>query len=353
MNYLHRLKIFDQFNCLGSSCPQTCCANWVLPLEEKDIAYYKKNPKILGELKENFDFEQKIIKSTNKRCNNLDESGLCKLHTKSSHKALPLVCKTYPRYVIDIEHDLWYTGTLSCPEIVNLLFSHEGDLFHPKKRLTSKAKRADKNIVIRLEFIDQYMQNLSLLQQEDLRPFFIEYHKLFNTCFNQKSKNTEISLPTFSNTILYTLMYIKNLHVRELVEQTLELLEQQGLIINDQYFSDDFPMLTKQRFLDLPSDLRKKIWAFFKKTLYVGSIIFLKKQSLQVTLLWQSTYIITFLSLGIWNSNNEDIEHWKRICYQFGRISHAKIGILKMPLLETHSTTIFLLYELLKEPETA
>ena len=122
MHYLHQIKFLNQFRCIGGDCPQTCCSNWNIPLDDQDIHYYKKKPAVIAHLRDNFDFEAKKMCVQDKRCTNLNEEGLCKLQILSTHTALPLTCKLYPRLFVQYYNDLYAVATLSCPEIVNMVY---------------------------------------------------------------------------------------------------------------------------------------------------------------------------------------------------------------------------------------
>ena len=71
MPFLHQLQILKKFTCIGGSCPQTCCANWNLPLADDDIDYYKRNVNVLGSFYNTFNFEKKCIRKINEKCVNL------------------------------------------------------------------------------------------------------------------------------------------------------------------------------------------------------------------------------------------------------------------------------------------
>ena len=122
---LHRLQILKDFRCLGSECPQDCCSNWELPLQDIDISYYEKHTDVLGELRENFDFVNKKICLSGMSCANLNSDGLCQLQINKGHRVLPLACKEYPRIFIQNRGDIWLLAKTSCPEIVNLIFMCE------------------------------------------------------------------------------------------------------------------------------------------------------------------------------------------------------------------------------------
>ena len=135
MNYIQRLKILENFKCLGTTCPQNCCTNWNLSLHPLDIEYYKKKPQVLGELRTNFDFKKKVIKCIEGRCSNLDNESLCALQKQSTHKALPLICKQFPRIMIKQKQNHIYIASISCPEIVNQLYSTTTELLHSPKKI--------------------------------------------------------------------------------------------------------------------------------------------------------------------------------------------------------------------------
>lgn len=125
---------YDDFQCIGKNCRISCCKNW-------DIAFDKKDYFALKKLKRSSALSQRIEDSIRRlkgndtdilyakfylkdgNCPLLDESGLCALQLEKGHKALPFVCRNFPRNNI-----YYFSGYLensvstACENVLNLLW---------------------------------------------------------------------------------------------------------------------------------------------------------------------------------------------------------------------------------------
>lgn len=260
---LHRLKIIKDFTCLGSKCPQNCCSNWELPLQDIDISYYEKNTDILGELRENFDFENKKICLSGTSCANLNSEGLCQLQLNRGHRSLPLACKEYPRIFIQNRGDIWLLAKTSCPEIVNLIFSCE-DLEY----LSPIKKSIHHSLVfpIQKEKLQIYLQNLSFLTGKRILHFYVEQYKGAYHFFSSRAELSE-------NKSMYVMMN----KMKDIIEVKLHFdvfvpLFKQSLQEGNHQFSDDiFLQKTKERFDQIPVETKELIWQGFANSLYLYS----------------------------------------------------------------------------------
>ena len=346
MHLLHQLQFLQNFRCIGEKCPQTCCSGWDIALDEQDVRYYQKNPTILGNLRDNCDFVALKMHRTNNRCSNLNEEGLCKLQILSTHKALPMTCKLYPRIFIQHDTNLYAIASLSCPEIVNMLCEHsmkaqpQNDVFLPPKQITSKIKNIPRRTTIRFPHTDTYLEILSFIERDQISNFLQKQQELFHTIIEQRfiPHTTDSTEQTLSNTTLKMIYHIQNEYLHS------HLLSMQH--IN----TDVFLHQTQQRFLLLPPDTRDIIRNFFWKTFVVHSISALQKNSLKEAILWQSTYMTFFFMIGIWNETYAEIESWKKLVYRFGRFFHANLPITKIPFVDIHTTMMPLFYQMFYPP---
>lgn len=125
-------KYMNDFKCIGSTCEDTCCAGWSVPIDEKTYKKYKKNNNI--ELKDalnknvsrnrsnpdegNFG---KIKLNSKNECPFLTEERLCNIQSKLGEGALSQVCSTYPRLYNIVNKVVEKSATLSCPEVTRLV----------------------------------------------------------------------------------------------------------------------------------------------------------------------------------------------------------------------------------------
>ena len=346
MHFLYQLQFLNEFRCIGGKCPQTCCSGWDIALDEQDVHYYQKNPNILGDLRDNCDFEALKMHRTNNRCSNLNEEGLCQLQLLSTHKALPLTCKLYPRIFIQHDTDLFAIASLSCPEIVNMLYEHskkaepQSDIFLPPKQISSKIKTIPRKTTVHFTHTDTYLKILSFIERDQISSFLQKHQELFHTIIDQRfvSQTNDPTIQTLSNTTLIMITHLQNEYLH-------------SHLLSTQHISADvFLHQTQQRFLLLPPETRDIIRNFFWKTFVVHSISALQKNSLKEAILWQSTYMTFFFIIGIWNETYSEIGSWKELVYRFGRFFHANIPITKTPFVDIHTTMMPFFYQMLYPP---
>lgn len=127
---IRELSYFQQFTCLASECPETCCRGWIIPLDEEDERRLKAQKGILGLklflatrgwLANNFNPSSEV-------CPFLNREGLCSMQLKKGHDILPEACREYPRFYRN--YGLWEEQyiDLSCIAGAKLWFDHYNDL---------------------------------------------------------------------------------------------------------------------------------------------------------------------------------------------------------------------------------
>ena len=117
---------YESFSCIAARCPDSCCKEWDVDVDESSAAYYRALPGTLG------DRLRQVLRDTdsgtvmtieNGRCPMWREDGLCRIQAELGHDALCHVCQQFPR----LRHDY---GTfaelgleLSCPEAARLILT--------------------------------------------------------------------------------------------------------------------------------------------------------------------------------------------------------------------------------------
>lgn len=118
---------YREFHCIGSSCPDTCCGGWKIPIDEKTMKKYHA----LG--RSGFDFHGAVdrrrrqIVMKDGSCPLL-EKGLCRLHRDLGEDYLCRACRLYPRHDEDYGSVHERSLSLSCPEAARLILKREGRL---------------------------------------------------------------------------------------------------------------------------------------------------------------------------------------------------------------------------------
>lgn len=130
MKYLI-LDDLNSFECIGSECTYTCCANWNISIDPKSTEYYHNVEGPLGEkLKKNIVVrnETNFFKLKEGRCPFLNEQSLCDIYVNLGKDHMCTTCKVYPRKNWSYG-DLTFIGKhISCPEIARILFTSPSPL---------------------------------------------------------------------------------------------------------------------------------------------------------------------------------------------------------------------------------
>lgn len=121
----------NQFHCLAGDCPDTCCKDWQIILDEDALARYRAMPGPLGEqvraalVTENGETR---FREEGGRCVLLRDDGLCPIQAAYGAEALCRTCYTHPRFTEEYGQTAELTLSLSCPEAARLLLTHEAPL---------------------------------------------------------------------------------------------------------------------------------------------------------------------------------------------------------------------------------
>ena len=123
-NYYH------QFQCIASACPDSCCKEWSVDVDDESAARYRALSGSLG------DRLRKVLTDTeygtvmeieNGRCPMWREDGLCRIQAELGHDALCKVCQQFPRLHHDYGQLVEVGLELSCPEAARLILDCEKD----------------------------------------------------------------------------------------------------------------------------------------------------------------------------------------------------------------------------------
>ena len=117
---------YHAFHCIASACPDCCCKEWEVDVDDSAAAFYRNLDGSLGErlrqvLKDTPDGTVMTIEEG--RCPMWRQDGLCRIQAELGHDALCQVCRTFPRLRHDYGDFLEYGLELSCPEAARLILS--------------------------------------------------------------------------------------------------------------------------------------------------------------------------------------------------------------------------------------
>lgn len=130
---------YEQFQCIGGACEDTCCAGWNITIDKKTYQNYKKetHPNLKQLLKENVqrnrkntsDFDYAKFKlDDNKACNMLTDTGLCSIQIATGAASLCNTCQIYPRDMKILDGRSEKSLDISCPEAARLILLNENGI---------------------------------------------------------------------------------------------------------------------------------------------------------------------------------------------------------------------------------
>ncbi len=124
---IRKSKFYDSFRCIASACPDSCCQDWAVTIDETSRKLYLSLPGDLGDiLRQNIMEEEgeTILQiRSDGRCPMWREDGLCRIQAELGENALSCVCTQFPRLTHDYGDFREWGLELSCPEAARLIFS--------------------------------------------------------------------------------------------------------------------------------------------------------------------------------------------------------------------------------------
>lgn len=119
---------YPDFHCLAGKCPDTCCKDWEVVVDEASMKRYQTLTGELGErLKDAFvqrEGETCFRLGPDGRCVLLTKDGLCPLQAQLGEKGLCHICASHPRFIEEYGAVQELTLSISCPEAARLLLEH-------------------------------------------------------------------------------------------------------------------------------------------------------------------------------------------------------------------------------------
>ena len=117
---------YEKFKCIAGACEDSCCAGWVIDVDDESYYSYQVEPGAFGDRLRNslvVDGDQKFFQVTpDNRCPFLNEQNLCDIITEIGEDRICQTCTEHPRYFVvtgDYEqHDI----SLSCCELGRIFF---------------------------------------------------------------------------------------------------------------------------------------------------------------------------------------------------------------------------------------
>ena len=117
---------FDDFHCIASRCPDSCCKEWDVQVDAEAAAVYRALPGDLGDrLREVLRTEdgETVMTIIDGRCPMWRADGLCRIQAELGEEALCRTCREFPRLTHDYGDFLERQLELSCPEAARILLT--------------------------------------------------------------------------------------------------------------------------------------------------------------------------------------------------------------------------------------
>lgn len=138
MKKILRPSFVTRFRCLGGDCKDTCCRGWGILADEAEVnlvhseiakkkELFPQNPEDLFIPNEAANGSRQYLFRLleNGTCAFLNEEHLCSLQINCGAKALPKICKTFPRACISYLDHLEEYLSLGCERVVQLLIEEK------------------------------------------------------------------------------------------------------------------------------------------------------------------------------------------------------------------------------------
>lgn len=122
-----RPAYYDSFRCLAGDCPDSCCQEWEVEVDDGSAERYLALTGELGErLREHLQQDENggwFLQITDGRCPMWREDGLCRIQAALGEEGLCQVCHDFPRLRHDYGSFVELGLELSCPEAARLILT--------------------------------------------------------------------------------------------------------------------------------------------------------------------------------------------------------------------------------------
>ena len=123
---LFKPDYFDRFHCIAGDCPDSCCKEWGVQVDETAAAMYRSLSGDLGDrLREALCDEdgETVMTIVDGRCPMWRQDGLCRIQAELGEEALCKTCREFPRLTHDYGDFVELGLELSCPEAARFILS--------------------------------------------------------------------------------------------------------------------------------------------------------------------------------------------------------------------------------------
>ena len=118
---------YQDFQCVAGACPDSCCKEWAVDVDDRSAAYYRSLPGELGDRLRAVLMDEDnstVMTITDGRCPMWRKDGLCEIQAQLGHDALCQTCREFPRLRHDYGNFAELGLELSCPEAAKLILGN-------------------------------------------------------------------------------------------------------------------------------------------------------------------------------------------------------------------------------------
>jgi lysine-N-methylase len=123
---LSKPRYFDDFSCIAGRCPDSCCKEWDVQVDDASAALYRSLPGNLGDRLRQVLVEEDgetLMLIEEGRCPMWRTDGLCRIQAELGEGALCKTCREFPRLTHDYGDFQERNLELSCPEAARIILS--------------------------------------------------------------------------------------------------------------------------------------------------------------------------------------------------------------------------------------
>lgn len=124
------LSGYKEFRCAAADCPDSCCGNWLIEIDDESLEMYKKLADDGDELfQKGISWDEKcFLVHDNGDCAFLLPNGLCHIQRNYGEEYLCRTCDGYPRHIEEFPGVREYSISVSCPVAADTLLKTENPL---------------------------------------------------------------------------------------------------------------------------------------------------------------------------------------------------------------------------------
>ena len=111
---------YKNFTCKASNCLHTCCAGWVIGIDERSLMRFGGDPDVSSKISDGC-----FVLEEDGRCPILRDDNLCEMIIKHGEDYLCDICREHPRFYNDFEDHTEAGIGLVCEEACRLVLESE------------------------------------------------------------------------------------------------------------------------------------------------------------------------------------------------------------------------------------